>query len=186
MSVILGFCNALDERPSHVARNELRIRRVPRRVPRRGLSLLEVVLALAILVAALAVLGELLALGNRHARAAADLSTAQVLCSSKMAEIVAGIVPAAAQSATPCEGDPDWQVAVAVDPSETPGLLVVRVTVSESQPTTHPLDYTLTRWLVDAEYVAEQQAAREAASAPTGSSSATSSNPSSSSSGAGS
>ena len=72
-----------------------------RRARRRGgFSLLEVILALAILVAALAVLGELVRSGVRNAQMARDLSRAQVLCESKLGEVFAGAIPAEKTSKT--------------------------------------------------------------------------------------
>ena len=59
---------------------------------RKGLTLLEVLLALAILGGALAVIGELSRIAARNAEQARDLSTAQRLCENKMAEIAAEIV----------------------------------------------------------------------------------------------
>ena len=57
-----------------------------------GLSLLEVMLALAILGGALAVIGELTRLGARSAETARDLTRAQRYCENKMAEVSAGLV----------------------------------------------------------------------------------------------
>ena len=60
---------------------------------RRGFSLLEVLLASSILLGCVIVLGHLAYLGRRNARAALDSSTAQILCESKMGELLAGIAP---------------------------------------------------------------------------------------------
>jgi uncharacterized membrane protein YgcG len=147
---------------------------------------LEVVLALAILVGAMAVLGELLSLGGRHAREAAESATAQILCESKLAEIVAGILPPTAVATTPCESDPEWQYSVTVDSTSETGLLSVRVTVIEAAVSVHPVEYSMTRWLLDPNYVAEKQAELDAAStssSSTSSSSSSSGSPSSSGSG---
>jgi type II secretion system protein I len=143
---------------------------------RDGFSLLEVVLAMAILVGALAALGELLGLGTRHAREAADLTTAQLLCESKLAEIVAGILPPSAVAGAPCENDPEWLYTVLVEPTDEPGLLAVQVTVTENQPTLQPIEFSLTRWLPDPDYLAElqvQQDQTSAASSSTGGASST-------------
>ena len=56
-----------------------------------GFSILEVILALAILGGSIAVLGELASRGLHNAQVAADLAHAQLLCESKLAEITAGI-----------------------------------------------------------------------------------------------
>ena len=57
---------------------------------RSGFSLLEVIMATAILLGCLIVLGDLAAVGRRHARDAEDLTTAQWLCQTKLNEILAG------------------------------------------------------------------------------------------------
>ncbi len=66
--------------------------RTPHSCPPR-FSLLEVVLALAILVGAIAVTGELVRLGTLSAASARDLTQAQLICESKLAEITSGITP---------------------------------------------------------------------------------------------
>jgi len=53
---------------------------------RNAFSILEVILALAILTGAIAVLGELGRLGFGNANAAQDLTKAQMFCERKMAE----------------------------------------------------------------------------------------------------
>ena len=66
---------------------------ISRRAPRAAMTLLEVILALAILAGSLAVLGELTRQGMHNAEAARAESEAQLLCESKLAEIAAGIAP---------------------------------------------------------------------------------------------
>ncbi len=58
--------------------------------PLFGFSLLEVVLALAILAGALAALGEVMRLGDENASAAADETRAEMLAESVMSEILVG------------------------------------------------------------------------------------------------
>jgi prepilin-type N-terminal cleavage/methylation domain-containing protein len=62
-----------------------------RRRRNAGLSLLEVILAIAILGGCIAVIGELVRLGARQAEEARELTTAQLLCESKLEEIAAGV-----------------------------------------------------------------------------------------------
>ena len=57
---------------------------------RRGFSLMEVILSIAILASATVLLGELTRFGMRNAAIARDLTQAQLLCESKLNEIVAG------------------------------------------------------------------------------------------------
>lgn len=129
---------------------------------RRAFSLLEVILALAILVAALAVIGELNDLGLRSARQASALTEAQLLCDGKLAEIAAGVVPAVAAGPVPLETDPAWLYIVGVTPLLDEGLIAVQVTVMENlSPEKRPAEFTLVRWMVDPT-VAATEAALEA------------------------
>ncbi|MEC8241836.1 MAG: prepilin-type N-terminal cleavage/methylation domain-containing protein, partial [Planctomycetota bacterium] len=59
---------------------------------RRGLSLLEVILAIAILGGAIAAIGELVRLGVRSASYAQQQTLAHLLCDTRMAEIASGAV----------------------------------------------------------------------------------------------
>ena len=120
---------------------------------RRGLSLLEVVLAIAILGSALAVIGNLVYLGSRSASNARLYSEAQILCDSKMAEIAAGVLPAESTSGSSIEEAPDWVYAVEVFAAEHVGLLTVRVTVQQAPSVTaDPTPFTLTRLIPDPNY----------------------------------
>ena len=57
--------------------------------PRRsGFSLMEVLLATGILLGSLIVLGQLATVGRKHAHDAETLTTAQLLCQSKLNEIL--------------------------------------------------------------------------------------------------
>ncbi len=59
---------------------------------RRGFSLLEVLLATGILIGSSIVLMELATIGMQHAASARDRSHAQLICQTKLNEIVAGVV----------------------------------------------------------------------------------------------
>ena len=117
---------------------------------RCGFSLLEVILALAILVGAIAVLGELISLGTRSAAAARDLTQAQLLCESKMNEISAGIITPDAVQAAPFELDPDWLYSIELASTEQDGVVAVRVVVTQNLPVQkRPAEFALVRWLQD-------------------------------------
>ena len=127
-------------------------------VPSRpAFSILEVILALAILTGAMAVLGELGRLGFRSAKAAQDLTKAQILCESKMAEYTSGITSPQAVSGTPFDAiDQDlnsatsWVYSVDMQQIDQDGLIALCVTVSQNLPATqHPATYSITRWIVD-------------------------------------
>lgn len=157
------------------------IRRQPLGRPREGFSLLEIILALAILGGSLAILSRIVDRGASAAREARDLSIARILCQTKLTEILldgtAGISP---QSTPPAPMEAfdseaitafEYQVDVVQAPME--GLLALRVTVTAINPNNVEIPlarYSLSRWMIDpllgleaAE--AEEEAAKEAAEA---------------------
>jgi type II secretion system protein I len=146
------------------------------------MTLLEVILALAILGGSMAVLGELVRVGTRSARAARIHSTAQLLADSLLAQITAGMAAVA-----PADGIVDeyggfrWRYLVQVEQVDQQGLLAVAVTVrEETDPTQPAVSYMLVRWMIDPEVELElESAAAQAAAASAGSSSASTSSSSS-------
>lgn len=153
------------------------------RASRRAFSLLEVILALGILVGALAVIGELVRSGLRNAQIARDLSQAQLLCESRLAEIHAGAASAEPAGKTPVPNYQGWLVsteresASAQSASSSSGgqsssgqsssgsqgfsgtvtLLKIRVTV-EQDPAEHrnPVKFSLSQWMIDPAVTAVQ------------------------------
>ncbi|MFV1964353.1 MAG: prepilin-type N-terminal cleavage/methylation domain-containing protein [Pirellulaceae bacterium] len=125
--------------------------RRPRKV--RGLSLLEVMLAIAIFGGALGVIGELVRIGSRNAEMARDLTTAQLLCETKMAEISAGLIPPEVVTSAPIEewGEQDaWYYSIQVDPVDQQGMLSIWVVVEQNSAIySRPVSYQLTRWMID-------------------------------------
>ena len=115
----------------------------------RGLTLLEVILALAILAGAMAAIGEVMRSGMRNAAAARDLSKAQLLCESKLSEIAAGVLPPESVNDEPIETDSDWVYSVTAAPLEQEGLLAVSVTVTQAIESQHPMSFGLIRWMRD-------------------------------------
>ena len=117
---------------------------------RSAFSLLEVVLALAILVGAIAVMGELVRLGTLSAASARDLTEAQLICESKLGEISAGILLPEAVSYAEYELDPQWLYSVDLAGVDLPGLVLLRVTVTQNlPPTQRPVEFSLTRLIQD-------------------------------------
>jgi type II secretion system protein I len=121
---------------------------------RRGLTLLEIILALAILAGAVAVLSQLSRGGLENARVARDLTRAELLCESKLAEVAAGLVTLESQEGIfESDVDPqasDWIYTIEVGPAAQTGLVEVRVTVSKDPAVDRdPVEFTLTRWMAD-------------------------------------
>ena len=133
------------------------IRNIRRASIRSGLSLMEVIVAIAILGGALTVIGNLVYLGSRAASNTRWFSEAQILCDTKMAEVSSGILPLQSTAATPIEENPDWQYSVEIGQTEAIGLLSVTVTVQQSPTVTStPTPFSLMRWLPDPNYEPEQ------------------------------
>lgn len=134
---------------------------------RRGLTLLEVMLAIAIFGMSLVAIGELIRIGATNAAAARDLTEAQRLCNNVMAEIGAGITPPEAASETPVEGADGWLSTVESQPlEEQEGMLRVSVTVQQDPAhNAKPTKFTLVRWMTDPAAIEAAKADAEAAAA---------------------
>lgn len=123
---------------------------VSRQHASRGLTLLEVILAIAILGGCMAVIGELVRMGVRHAEEAREQTKAQLLCESKLEEMAAGITPLEGASAVPFELDPEWTYTIEAAALDQQGLMQVRVTVQPAESDRlQPIFFTLTRWMLD-------------------------------------
>ncbi|MBX7102480.1 MAG: type II secretion system protein [Gemmataceae bacterium] len=103
-----------------------------RRPIRRGLSLIEVLLALAIFLFSLVAVSRLIDIGADMALEIDQRGRAAQLAQSKLAEVMAGAVPLNSQGDTPCEGDDaDWNWRMDAESETTPGLYKVTVTVGK-------------------------------------------------------
>ncbi len=140
-------------------------------------------LALAILGGAIVVLGEAGRFALENARVARDLATAQLLCESKLAEIVCGMeLPDPVQGAFladgPAPGAPAWLYSIDTATIDQQGLLAVQVTVTQDlPPEKRPIECTLVRWMIDpeAELLMEEASASSTESTGSGSGSSDSS-----------
>jgi type II secretion system protein I len=136
---------------------------------RSGLTLLEVMIALAILGPSLAAIGELIRIGADAADRATELTTAQFLCDSKLAEIKSGVLPADSVGPIPFEifeTEEPWEYMVLVDSVDDQGLLLVEVTVSQLREDGRPpAMVTLTTWMIDPTMDSEADALESEAAA---------------------
>ena len=151
---------------------------------RAGFSLMEVLLASAILLGSVIALGELANIGRHHAQQAADLSVAQQFASNKMAEILAGLAPL--ESTEPAElestvlddlseteqtvaesGELVWWYTVQLEAAGHPSLVAVRVTVWQAADTEDERrnEFSLLRWM-PAAYGSESELSEETYSTP--------------------
>jgi type II secretion system protein I len=140
-----------------------RIRGARSKTPPAGFSLLEVILAVAILAAGLAVLGEITRSGLENTRVARELTQAQLLCESKMAEVLAGLAPPEPENDVPFDpeldlADPDWVYSTEVNTLDEEGLLEIRVTVTkEASGARQPVRVALVCWMIDPEVEAQEE-----------------------------
>jgi Tfp pilus assembly protein PilV len=121
---------------------------------REGFSLLEVLMATSILLGSVIVLNQLAGIGRKNALAAQDLSTAQMLCQTRLNEILAGTAPAAAVDEEPVPGAPGWVFNVSIEPIDPAltidgaNLAALELTVSREEPDRNDRSrYTLVRWI---------------------------------------
>jgi type II secretion system protein I len=152
----------------------------PWRARRSAFTLLEVILALAILAGAVAAIGELVRVGLHNAEVARQLTRAEMLCESVSDQIAGGAIAATSTSGVQCDDDPRFLYSVAVDQANQSGLLSVQVTVVRDLPAEeHPVPFKVTRWMVDPGIESQQMsteatnAANAAAAASTGSTGST-------------
>lgn len=123
--------------------------------PRRAFTLLEVILALAILAMSLAALGEVLRLGGESSRHVRDVTKAHLIASTKLAELTSGATILAPVESAAVEDDPDWLYSIEVDNSVEIGLVAVRLTVRQNLPDNQdPAEYSIVRWMPDPSLVA--------------------------------
>ncbi len=124
---------------------------------RRGLSLLEVILSIAILGGAMVVIGQLFNLGYRSARQARLRNDANILCDSKMAELAAGVIETTSTGGQPIIENPDWNYSVDVQPSQQLGLLSATVTVEQNPDVAaFPISMSIVRFVPDPDYEPEE------------------------------
>jgi Tfp pilus assembly protein PilV len=114
-----------------------------------GFSLLEVLMALAILLFALIGIGRLLTLSGERAMKVQQQGRAAQLCQAKLAEVAAGVVSLSSQSGA-FDEDPDWQWTVdAESDSSISGLWRVKVTVSRNQADGSRVESSLNQMVLD-------------------------------------
>lgn len=144
---------------------------------RNAFSLLEILLALAILGGALAVLSQIVGTGADSASSARDLSLARLICQAKLADtLLSGVTPVTIPSTPVISPDSSsstpFLYTVDVIPAALDGMLAIRVSVEAQNPDGGPAlaSFSLTRWIVDpalgleeaqAEYEAEKALAAE-------------------------
>ena len=127
---------------------------------RRGITLLEIVLALALAAIAMSLLSQLVMTGNRAAAAARDQSKAQMVAQSVMAEFTSGVsLPMSTSGVS--EFDPMWSYDVAVSAGNSLTMNVITVTVTHNVDSLRPATFSLTQWLAIPPVPEEEELADE-------------------------
>src|SRR5438309_10286197 len=100
---------------------------------RRGISLMEVLVATAIFLFSMVALGRPIILSGDVSTEVQQQAQAAHLAQSKLAEVIAGVVPLSSQADVPFDEDPDWQWTLDAQTDESvTGIYRVRVTVSRT------------------------------------------------------
>jgi general secretion pathway protein I len=119
---------------------------------RRGFTLLEVILALAILAGSVAVLGEIMGIAGRHGHDAEAEVRAQLIAMSIMDEMLAQVVEPAQISQQPVDTTDTvpWVYSVNVQNTNVAGLSSIEVIVEQDlERQFNPMKYILRRWYAE-------------------------------------
>jgi type II secretory pathway pseudopilin PulG len=113
-------------------------------------TLLEVILALAILAGSMAALGEVMQLAHRNATMAEAETQAQILAASLMDEFASGSrkLDVADQQTIDDKSDPPWVYSVAIENSNIEELVAVHLRVEQQMDARlQPASFELVRWM---------------------------------------
>ena len=122
---------------------------LPRPAPRRGLTLIEVMLALTILIISIAAVNQLVDLGTDQGNQARAATRGTRLAQGKMVEVEAGVVSLTSESTGDFEGDDGaWKFTVTPEPAGPPNLYTVTVRVSRDLKGL-PYEIVLTQMIFD-------------------------------------
>lgn len=123
---------------------------------RRGLSLLECVLALAILALATAYLAQSMELATGNALKAQKLTRAEQVAESVMNQVIGGLLPSDPVTWTTYNssmGATDWMYQLQTVPTEISGMIGLQVAVQQVNPNTGfvqgKYDFYINRWIID-------------------------------------
>jgi type II secretion system protein I len=125
-----------------------------------GFSLLEVILALAILAGSLAALGQVMWQADRNAALSHDETEAQIVASSIMDELISGYRPATAVNRAVYDPtiDPPWLYSIAIENTTYPELVTIRVEVEQQlEARLQPARFELVRWQVNPEAMPSEE-----------------------------
>src|SRR5262245_27166263 len=122
----------------------------PPSVRRHGLSLLEVLIALAVFHIALIGIGRLVVIGSDQALEGQDQLRAAQLCQCKLAELMSGALPMTSQNDAPIDDDdPDWTWSLECEQGDVSGLWNITLRVSHQKPTGSKTEYVVSQMVID-------------------------------------
>jgi general secretion pathway protein I len=148
-----------------------------RRVGRSGISLLEVVLALAILATSAALLAQITRQATNNALMAQRIASAQMICEGTMSEILVGAIPMQTTDWAPVEGSfsrGNWYYKLDTVAAERPNMIGLRLAITDiidSPEGVRELFYVV-RWVIDPSLGLDTPPAPESTGASSSSSSA--------------
>lgn len=123
---------------------------------RYAISLLEVILALAILGIASAYLAQAMQLASQNAIRAQKLTQAELVAESVMNQVIGGVIPAQPATWSPYSSASmtgAWNYSLAIVPAEMQGMIGIQIGVQEVVPGAllgaQPADLVATRWIID-------------------------------------
>ena len=122
---------------------------VRRSYRRKGMSLLEVLIALAVFVMSITGLVFLMGIATDNALETQMRSQAQSLCQSKLAEVSAGALPLSGSGKVECEDDKDYQWSMDVAPGSFGSLSTVTVTVSRKRANGKEFECSMSQMVLD-------------------------------------
>jgi general secretion pathway protein I len=139
-------------------------------------SLLEVILALAILAGSLAALGEVMRMAGQAARLTESETQAQILAASLMDELASGArqLSAVSKSTLDSSSNPPWTYSIALEDTGYQQMVAVRVTIEQQLDSRlQPARFELVRWMPNPNYTPPEtdDQSKSSSSSTTGSSS---------------
>jgi general secretion pathway protein I len=116
---------------------------------RQGLSLLEVLVALAVFLMALVALGTLSSMGGKRALNVDETNLATQICQSKMNEVMAGSIPVNGSSGGSVDEYPGWEWSMDSEAGAVTGLYTVTIRVTRQGSEGKSVGASLTQMVMD-------------------------------------
>jgi len=124
---------------------------------RPGLTLLEVIVALAIFLMALVAIGQLLTFASDRALDVQQRTQALLFAQRTLAEVQAGVLPLESREDVPCEKDENYKWSVLAEQGQVPGLWNVSVRVVRERASHTRVEVVLSRMMLDPKQVGSTQ-----------------------------